>query len=97
MFRCLLWVFAAAIRTKMLLVADNLCLRQATAGGPAAPQAEEAETARQVAHAERRRGGGHVGGVPMTSGGQVYSYVNPPRSSNASRRPICTMGLLPRL
>jgi hypothetical protein len=28
MLRCLLWVIAAAIRPKVLLVADNLCLRQ---------------------------------------------------------------------
>jgi len=28
MFRCFLWVIAAAIRPKLLLVADNLCLRQ---------------------------------------------------------------------
>ena len=28
MFRCLLWVIAATIRPKVLLVADNLCLRQ---------------------------------------------------------------------
>jgi hypothetical protein len=28
MLRCLLWVIAAAIRPKALLVADNLCLRQ---------------------------------------------------------------------
>src|SRR5499427_9012124 len=28
MFRCLLWVIAAAIRPKVFLVADNLCLRQ---------------------------------------------------------------------
>src|SRR5215510_5061024 len=28
MFRCLLWAIAAAIRPKVLLVADNLCLRQ---------------------------------------------------------------------
>jgi len=28
MFRCLLWAIAAAIRPKVLLIADNLCLRQ---------------------------------------------------------------------
>ena len=28
MFRCLLWVFAAAMRSRLLLIADNLCLRQ---------------------------------------------------------------------
>ena len=28
MFRCLLWVFAAAMRPRLLLIADNLCLRQ---------------------------------------------------------------------
>src|SRR5262249_19561712 len=28
MFRCLLWAFAAAMRPRLLLVADNLCLRQ---------------------------------------------------------------------
>ena len=28
MLRCLLWAIAAAIRSKMLLIADNLCLRQ---------------------------------------------------------------------
>jgi hypothetical protein len=28
MFRCLLWAIAAAMRPKMLLIADNLCLRQ---------------------------------------------------------------------
>jgi hypothetical protein len=28
MFRCLLWVIAAAVRPKVLLIADNLCLRQ---------------------------------------------------------------------
>jgi hypothetical protein len=28
MFRCLLWAIAAAARPKMLLIADNLCLRQ---------------------------------------------------------------------
>ena len=28
MFRCLLWVIAAVMRPKMLLIADNLCLRQ---------------------------------------------------------------------
>ena len=26
MFRCLLWVIAAAVRPKVLLIADNLCL-----------------------------------------------------------------------
>jgi hypothetical protein len=28
MFRCLLWAIAAVVRPKMLLIADNLCLRQ---------------------------------------------------------------------
>jgi hypothetical protein len=28
MFRCLLWAIAAAIRPRVLLIADNLCLRQ---------------------------------------------------------------------
>ena len=28
MFRCLLWAIAAAVRAKVLLIADNLCLRQ---------------------------------------------------------------------
>jgi hypothetical protein len=28
MFRCLLWAFAAAVRPRLLLIADNLCLRQ---------------------------------------------------------------------
>src|SRR5215475_85060 len=28
MFRCLLWAFAAATRPRLLLIADNLCLRQ---------------------------------------------------------------------
>jgi len=28
MFRCLLWAFAAAMRPRLLLIADNLCLRQ---------------------------------------------------------------------
>jgi hypothetical protein len=28
MFRCLLWAIAAALRSKALLIADNLCLRQ---------------------------------------------------------------------
>ena len=28
MFRWLLWAFAAAMRPRVLLVADNLCLRQ---------------------------------------------------------------------
>jgi hypothetical protein len=28
MLRCLLWAIAAAVRPKMLLIADNLCLRQ---------------------------------------------------------------------
>jgi hypothetical protein len=28
MFRCLLWAIAAAVRPKVLLIADNLCLRQ---------------------------------------------------------------------
>jgi putative transposase len=28
MFRCLLWTIAAAVRPKVLLIADNLCLRQ---------------------------------------------------------------------
>jgi len=28
MLRCLLWAFAAAVRPKALLIADNLCLRQ---------------------------------------------------------------------
>jgi putative transposase len=28
MFRCLLWTIAAAIRPKVLLITDNLCLRQ---------------------------------------------------------------------
>ena len=28
MFRCLLWAIAAAVRPKILLIADNLCLRQ---------------------------------------------------------------------
>ena len=28
MFRCLLWAIAAAIRPKVLLITDNLCLRQ---------------------------------------------------------------------
>ena len=28
MFHCLLWAIAAAIRPKVLLIADNLCLRQ---------------------------------------------------------------------
>jgi hypothetical protein len=28
MFRCLLWAIAAAIQPKVLLIADNLCLRQ---------------------------------------------------------------------
>src|SRR5215467_2053204 len=28
MFRCLLWAIAAVMRPKMLLIADNLCLRQ---------------------------------------------------------------------
>jgi hypothetical protein len=41
MFRCLLWAIAAAFRPRVLLIADNLCLRQ-TAAGPAAPQAATA-------------------------------------------------------
>jgi len=28
MFRCLLWAFAAAMRSRLLLAADNICLRQ---------------------------------------------------------------------
>jgi hypothetical protein len=28
MFRCLLWAIAAAMRPRVLLIADNLCLRQ---------------------------------------------------------------------
>src|SRR5215831_4920191 len=28
MFRCLLWAIAAAVRPKVLLIADNVCLRQ---------------------------------------------------------------------
>jgi putative transposase len=28
MLRCLLWAIAAAVRPKVLLIADNLCLRQ---------------------------------------------------------------------
>jgi hypothetical protein len=28
MFRCLLWAIAAALSPKVLLIADNLCLRQ---------------------------------------------------------------------
>jgi hypothetical protein len=28
MLRCLLWAIAAAVRPKILLIADNLCLRQ---------------------------------------------------------------------
>jgi hypothetical protein len=41
MLRCLLWLIAAAIRPKVLLVADNLCLRP-TVGGSPAPQATAA-------------------------------------------------------
>ena len=41
MFRWLLWAIAAAMRPRLLLIADNL-LSPPTAAGPAAPQAATA-------------------------------------------------------
>ena len=38
MFCCLLWAIAAAVRPKVLLIADNLCLRQRLLVLTAAPQ-----------------------------------------------------------